>query len=176
MKSFDFSGLISFVASKLIDSSAEAVIAERMEYGALDPASLITSGSELIQQAPRVFPGIEFCPHAEKQIQTLSGSEKYFRWVVASLVKANEEIQVWDSGPFPHERLPGPASGESDSVKKRRDLMEKRRFMTRRGELLTFEHHMKHRGENIRIHYVVDQDRRLMLIGYVGEHLPTALF
>lgn len=138
--------------------------------------SSILNGRELVAQAATAYPAIEICEGAEAQILALTGTERHFKWVLEAFAAGNREMLAWKGGPFPHHKLPGPASGESPSVRNSQRLMSMRSFTNRSAEKLLFEHHMKHRGQNIRMHYRVDSERRLLMIGYVGEHLPTALY
>jgi len=94
---------------------------------------------------------------------------KHFRWVQKAFDEANRAMLAWKGERFQHDSLPGHATRESEPTMKR--FGEERYFRTRSGERVKFEHHMKWKAE--RIHYLVDQDRRLLIIGYVGPHLPT---
>lgn len=138
--------------------------------------SSIQNGRDLIAQASSLFPAIEICEDAEAQILAMTGGEQYFGWVLEGIAAGNREMSTWTGGPFPHRHLPGPASGESTSVKNSQQLVALRFFRTRSGEDLLFEHHMKHLGQNVRMHYRVDPNRRLLMIGYVGKHLPSTLY
>ena len=136
----------------------------------------IQTGEQLMTNAPRAFPHLEFCQSAVDQAVRLRGSERFFRWLVSALMDAEVEAAEWNAGPFPHDRLPGPATGESQTVHEDRALRQMRFFTTKNGRLLMFEHHMKNNAENMRIHYLFEPDRRTLMIGYVGPHLPTARY
>jgi hypothetical protein len=112
----------------------------------------INSGVELWERHEQLFPHLEFCGDAPDQIRSLSGNEAHFRWVVNCLFVAEEECALWQEGEFPHAKLPGPATGESQSVQNDPELRRHRMFRTS-GEVLMFEHHMKNRAENMRVHY-----------------------
>ena len=160
-----------FIARRLVEEYAESVLAERTRDLASLPRFFIRSGRELIDQAPRKFPALEICEKAERQILGLTGNEKFFGWLIDAISTANREMQNWVRGPFPHELLPDSAQTESMTVRKNSKLRDLRRFETRRGEWLLFFPHMKNKAENIRVHYKVDEDRRILMIGYVGPHL-----
>jgi|GEM_PF-1070837 len=133
----------------------------------------IHDGAALWAMAPQLFPRLEFCGDAPGQLQSLTGNERYFQWVINCLFDADLECSRWTVGQFPHSALPGPASGESKPVHDNPDLRRHRMFRTPTGELLMFEHHMKNKAENKRIHYLVDESRRRIIIAYVGDKLPT---
>ncbi|SPF54796.1 hypothetical protein SBA4_6610003 [Candidatus Sulfopaludibacter sp. SbA4] len=179
-----------FIARKLIDAAAKNIVADRGgryvrhpdhmegpgEWILEPPSASIRSGWDLVNRAASLYPAVEICDGAKSQVLAMTGSEGHFGWVLKALAAANREMLAWVGGPFPHSKLPGPATGESYSVMASPQLRRMRCFTTRTGENLLFEHHMKHVGLNIRMHYRVDQDRRRLMIGYVGRHLPTALF
>ena len=120
-----------------------------------------------------LFPRVEFCGDAPGQLQSLTGNERYFQWLINCLFDADRECSRWTAGQFPHSALPGPASGESKPVHDNPELRKHRMFRMLTGELLMFEHHMKNKAENKRIHYLVDESRRRIIIAYVGDKLPT---
>lgn len=136
----------------------------------------IQTGEGLVLNASRVFPHLEFCRSAVEQIVLLRGTERFFRWLVSALMDAEAEAANWNEGPFPHNRLPGPATGESRTVHQDETLRRMRFFMTRDNRLLMFEHHMKNNAENLRVHYLFEPDRKTLMIGYIGQHLPTARY
>ena len=134
----------------------------------------LTIGLELWSGRAALFPNLEFCGDTRRQIEALSGHERHFRWVIEALCKANVERGRWTSGEFPHHLLPGPASGESGPTLKNKEMLKQRMFSTPTGEPELFQFHMKNNSENQRIHYLFNSARQKLLIGYVGDHLPTA--
>jgi hypothetical protein len=136
----------------------------------------IQSGEQLMANAPRAFPHLEFCQSAAEQTVQFRGTERSFKWLVSALMDAEVEAAEWNGGPFPHERLPGPATGESRTVHDDKALRRMRFFTTRDDRSLMFEYHMKNNSENLRVHYLFEPDRGTVMIGYVGPHLPTARY
>ena len=153
----------------------ELALAGRFGPEPEQPMSRMRSPEEIFAEAPALYPEIEICEGAEAQFVAMTGTERYFGWVLEALAACNREVLAWTEGPFPHVKLPGPASGESPAVRNSAQMMRMRYFRCH-GEELLFEYHMKQRGQNIRMHYRVDPDRRLLMVGYVGHHLPTALY
>jgi hypothetical protein len=135
--------------------------------------SMIRSGADLLARANTLFPSIEICGRALRQIEDLTGGEQYFEWVLSCLVAGNRLVSEWSGGEFPHDQLPGDATGESASVWDRKEFINQRYFNTLAEESKLFEYHMKNKSHNIRIHYLPDAARRVLMIGYVGKHLPT---
>lgn len=139
-------------------------------------AAEVQSGADLITRAHELVPHLRFGPTAVSQISELTGAERYFQWLVKSLLLADSEVSGWELGMFPHNRLPGPATGESGPVRNSRRLRDMRNFATDDGRTEFMEHHMKNMAENRRVHYLVEPSRRIMVIGYFGEHLETAQY
>ncbi len=138
--------------------------------------ALLTNGEELWAKSRELFPYLEFCGNAEAQIRALTGNERYYDWVVRCFTLANLQCSRWKAGLFPHLLLPGPATGESNSVHQDPRLRELRVFRMVSGQPRMFEHHMKNNAENKRIHYFADDARRKVCIAYLGDHLPTARY
>jgi len=136
----------------------------------------IQSGADLIARAHELVPNLRFGRSAVPQISALTGTERYFQWLLKSLLLADAEVSGWDGGMFPHNRLPGPATGESGPVRNSARLRDMRNFATDDGRTEFMEYHMKNLSENRRVHYLFEPSRRMMVIGYFGEHLETAQF
>ncbi len=136
----------------------------------------IRTGSDLVAQAPALYPNVELGIEAQKDIASLSGAERHFSWVVECLESANREILAWTNGPFPHNNLPGPATGESESVRRSPARMRMRVFPSATGEPVQFEHHMKDKRNNKRMYYRVDTERKMIVIGILCGHLETAQY
>lgn len=139
-------------------------------------AAEVQSGEDIIARAPELLPHLRFGRSVKQQICELIGTERYFRWLVESLLQAESEVSDWRNGIFPHNRLPGPATGESNSVHNSTRLRNMRIFATDDGRNVFMEYHMKNNAENRRVHYLFEPCRRIMVIGYIGEHLETARY
>jgi hypothetical protein len=72
----------------------------------------------------------------------LTGVDRHFGWVIECFEAANREIGAWTNGRFSHKHLPGPATGESESVRRSTARMRMRLFASPAGEPIQFEHHM----------------------------------
>ncbi|HTD43259.1 MAG TPA: hypothetical protein VK687_03725, partial [Bryobacteraceae bacterium] len=100
---------IEFIARSMIKIVADDIYGERWGREPQE-GSAIRCGRDVIAQADRVYPAIEICKEAERQILATTGNERHFSWVLDALAKANREMLAWTGGPFPHDRLPGPAT------------------------------------------------------------------
>jgi hypothetical protein len=138
--------------------------------------SLVHDGPAIIEQANISYPNIEFGLDARKEILALTGKEHHFNWVLECLESANRVIRAWKVGQFPHHHLPGPATGESGTVRDSKRLMKMRVFSSATGESLQFEYHMKDKSNNKRMYYRVETERQIILIGALCGHLETAKY
>jgi hypothetical protein len=136
----------------------------------------IRTGGDLVARAPALYPNVELGIDVQKEIASLSGAERHFGWVVECLESANREILAWTNGPFRHSNLPGPATGESESVRRSPARMRMRVFPSPTGQPVQFEHHMKDRRNNKRMYYRVDTERKMIVIGMLCGHLETAKY
>jgi hypothetical protein len=162
--------------AELRHASHPSHILDHEEWLERTQRSALRTGADVIAKVPALYPNVELGLEAHKAIAVLSGTEKHFGWVIDCLESANQEILAWTAGPFPHHRLPGPATGESLTVRQSKRLMKMREFPSSTGEPLQFEHHMKARGSNIRMYYRAETDRRVVLIGTLCDHLETAKY
>ncbi len=117
-------------------------------------------------QRESLFPSIEFCESAEKQIKNLGGDGARFRSALRGLQDLQSYCASWDEGPFDIHAF-NSASGESKSTLAM--YSAERTFRCPDGENRLFEWHLK-RGD-IRIHFREILEQRQILIGYVGGHL-----
>ncbi len=168
----DPNGAIEASEAKLVHVSSPEQWTDHAEWVKQKLVSHLGNGTEVLRMAGDIFPRLEFCGSSRKQLQRLTGAERYYTWVIESLFTANLECERWAEEPFPHHLLPGPASGESPTVHQNPDLRKARIFEKLDGTRLMFEFHMKNMAENQRIHYLPDPKRRKLMIAYIGDHLP----
>jgi hypothetical protein len=69
------------------------------------------------------------------------------------------------------------ASGESESVMNSRHLQDQRKFTHPDGTIIQFNYHLRiFCGYSGRLYFAPDCDNACGIIGYIGKHLPTALY
>lgn len=70
------------------------------------------------------------------------------------------------------------SANESDTVEKNPKLRNLRKFKYNGNDVFMFKHirigTSRNPDETIRIHFHIDQDKNIIVIGYCGEHLPTS--
>jgi hypothetical protein len=135
----------------------------------------LNCGADIIACAQKYFPNILFCDAAEKQVRALSGSEEYFEEIIKHLNIFDQE-KASGAQPFRPRGLTY-APGESNSTEDNKKLYKMREFRCPDGMIRYFGAHSKLMSSNKRIHLIADYSDHLgnekVLIGYVGDHLPT---
>lgn len=125
------------------------------------------NGKELWDRRAELFPNLDFCESVETQIAGLSGAEVRFKVTVRGLEALETYCKSWDTPHFDIHRL-GNASGESQSTLNM--YSGERTFLCPDGEKRLFQWHLK-KGAT-RIHFFDCSDKKRILVGYVGNHLP----
>ena len=131
----------------------------------------VRTGPELLQRAGSLFPNLEFCKGARKQIEDSAASSMPLSSIVEHLFELEKLGSAWVQGEFNYHNIHN-ASQESPSTMSR--FGERRRFVCPDGQRRTFEWHLKSLPNPWRIHIWADSRQNKILIGYVGRHLPTA--
>lgn len=133
----------------------------------------VESGAELWERREEIFPRLVFCPNVEAQLRGLSGSEPYFRMFTRHLSVLDKSMRDWVTGPFDPQPLEW--SNESDSVLDG-PLADARTFTCPDGERRVFSLHSKMKGQNKRIHFFPVLEERVVIVGHVGDKLPTSKY
>jgi hypothetical protein len=136
----------------------------------------VTAGGDLADRRESLLPKIRLCTAAEGTLRSLGGSDPCFCWVRRCLFELNDRCVGWADGEFPNHLLRGNPSPESESVRNNEALRNLRIFMCPDGERRFFNWHLKNNGLNYRLHYLPTNNERVILVGYIGPHLPTALY
>lgn len=130
----------------------------------------ITNGELLLEKLPALFPHLNCGSEAARQISALSGGEQFFHEVIRHLSVLNTTMESWTGGAFNPQGLTW--STESESTLNH--FSECRQFKCTDGQVRLFSQHTKMLSANQRIHYYPLIDEKIVHIGYVGKHLPTA--
>jgi hypothetical protein len=135
-----------------------------------------TDGRHLVDHRPSLLPHLRFCGEVDAALSGLGENADRLRWVRARLFDLNDTCISWTQGEFPHHRLAGRPSLESQSVYENEYLRRLRLFRCDDGQVRYFEWHLKNNFLNIRLHYFPKTDERIVLVGYIGRHLPTSKY
>ncbi|MBK6465354.1 MAG: hypothetical protein IPF92_30770 [Myxococcales bacterium] len=131
----------------------------------------VKSGEELWARREELFPRLDFCDRVEKQLAALSGREACFAQIVRHLHVLSRTALDWQEGEFDP---PLDWSGERALTMK--TYAAQRTFTCPDGAQRVFEPHSKLHVWNKRIHFFPMRDTRRVLVGHVGDHLPTTNF
>lgn len=126
------------------------------------------NGQDVLEQRANALSSLEFCTDAERTIASLSGSEPVFAHVIHHLYLLNLTTATWTSGRFA-DALGVRCSEESNPTLQKYG----RKFTCPDGTVRDFSWHTKIGPLSWRIHFIHDSQRKRVLIGYVGGHLPT---
>ncbi|MBF0590741.1 MAG: hypothetical protein HQL02_01505 [Nitrospirae bacterium] len=135
------------------------------------------SWKDFWSQRALLFPELVFCEDVESQLRDVNFNAHY-SLISRHLQCMNDYIKNVRTGNIhtpDFEKMGIEATPESGQTLDRKKYCDVRRFKCPDGVERTFSWHSKQRGQNIRIHfYPTDVETKDFIIGYVGEHLPTA--
>jgi hypothetical protein len=131
----------------------------------------VADGKDCCSRLAQLFPRVNLCDHARKQLSALGKGEELFQAAYAGLEALSRYASIWNQGGFQEDSL-APCSVESNSTLEQ--FGDERTFLCPDGQRRTFSWHLK-RGR-WRIHFIPNDESRTILVGYLGKHLPTATF
>ena len=134
------------------------------------------SGRDIVEHKGMLLPKLRFCGNVEETLIGMGPNDPGFAWVRRSLLELNDHCRTWVEGEFRHSMLRGSPAPESQSVDDNDDLRRLRLFACADGKERYFRWHMKNKSLNLRLHYFPKNDEHIVLIGYIGPHLPTARY
>ena len=131
----------------------------------------VVDGKDCCDRLAELFPQVNLCSNAVRQLSCLGKGEDLFQTAYAALEDLSRYASGWKQGGFRNENL-APCSEESNSTLEQ--FGDERKFGCPDGKPRTFSWHLK-RGR-WRIHFIPDDGNRTLLVGYLGKHLRTARF
>ena len=129
-------------------------------------------GRALWDQKDDLFSNIQFCDSVKTQLQSLLTGNSMLEHVKDRLHKLQQYAESWTEGSFDSKKLNCSASPESEATLQQ--YSKERIFICPDGQKRIFSWHVR-LPLGWRIHFYPEQPRKI-LIGYIGEHLPTAKF
>jgi hypothetical protein len=130
----------------------------------------VRSGSDVISDADGLFQHLRFCTVAERQLESLRGTEPEFVSIVRHLVALSQTAEAWKAGLF-SAGYPFPCSPDSEATLAM--YGEQRRFSCPDGNVRQFSWHSKVNVGARRIYFYPQQPGAPVLIGYIGAHLDV---
>ena len=132
---------------------------------------LISNGSILWEHREELFPRLQFCADVEAQLLGIARGNVVLRQILSKLSLLEQHCKGWDDGPFEPQKLASKATPESQATLNQ--YGNERTFLCPDGQLLTFSWHVRLTPHAWRIHFFPLEERRQLIIGYIGPHLPT---
>lgn len=133
----------------------------------------INNGRDLIKNAKEMLPYLSFSQKAIDQVRGFWGSEQFFHEALHHLFILNRTMREWTEGTFtPNLDF----STESPSTMKNRAYTRQRFFMCDDQIERQFRLHTKIKSANKRIYFFPIPEKKVVHIGYIGDHLPTTKF
>ena len=133
----------------------------------------IESVNDFLAKRGDVFPCLRFSPAVENQIRQLD--RETLKRAVTKLKVMDETVRQWKASGKPQPDYLFGFNPESKSTMARQELARAREFPMPEGGLAVFEWHT-HISMRHRIHFLVDFPHQSIIVGYIGNHLPTVLY
>ncbi len=143
-------------------------IENRLRTGVID-------GLELWKRKEQLLPHLEFCDNVRKQLENIRKGQLELQPVLKALFELDKCSQNWITGGFTVENSTLEESGESETTVQNPKYRQARIFLCPDREERLFARHVKLRFCNWRIHFCPKEPGKV-IIGYIGEHLPTSKF
>jgi hypothetical protein len=137
---------------------------------------MVEDGADLVRQRETLVPYIRFCLQAERALLKIREGDVYLPWVKRCVFELNDVCMNWTEGEFPHSSLRSSPHPESKTVDASYELKRYRMITCPDGKARYFTWHLRNVGFNLRLHYFPKADEHVVLIGYIGPHLPTAQY
>lgn len=134
----------------------------------------VESGADLGICCETLYPHLQFCASAIAQMQALPRGDIHLRQIMRHLCEMNKYCETWQAGSFSAQDIPCKISVESEiSLKTYKD---QHTFLCPDGERKVFSWHCRVTPESWRIYFCPLEQSRIIIIGYIGKHLPTVKF
>jgi len=155
-------------------SSSEHVL-EHADWISKRIKTEIRGGSDLWDHREELFANLQFCESVEEQLKTLRVGNLLLHLVERKLFELEDFCGQWQSRGdiFDLQRVPGKGGPESQTTLDK--YGQHRTFRCPDGEYRVFSFHVRITGD-WRLQYIPIEEKRQILIGYIGRHLPTVKF
>lgn len=135
--------------------------------------SEVFQGKELWQQRGSLFRSLEFCAGVEDSIVGLGSSDELFLQIRKKLFQLEMFCQEWTEGPFDETRIPFKVTPESKPTLDTKKYRAMRTILCPDGTRRVFSWHGRLTPGNWRIFLFPLESTRRLIVGYIGEKLPT---
>lgn len=135
----------------------------------------IQTGDDVWTKRSLFHPALEFCAGVEQQLHHHNPQREHIKAIRLRLYYLQQYCQQWISGRFDYKKLAGNASPESEATLENKEYKQKRTFLCPDGQERLFRWHLK-MHDGWRLHFYPDEERRKIIVGYIGPHLPTVKY
>ncbi len=134
----------------------------------------ITNASDFRREKAALFPNLQFSPDVDAQVDKLD--TRYLLNALAKLAKMNETVTLWRArGSYEPPEYRFSWRPESHSTMSNPTYRQARTFRIPEGGDGIFESHLDF-SDRHRIHFLEDRAALTIIIGYIGDHLPTTKY
>jgi hypothetical protein len=134
----------------------------------------IRSGSDIWDRRGELFPHLQFCASVGEQLAAVLSGDLKLGQIMKKLHLLEVFCQDWSTGAFNDATIPCKVTPESPETLAR--YGQKRTFRCPDGRDVVFNWHVRLTPEAWRIHFDPMEGEKLLIIGYIGPHLPTVKF
>lgn len=131
----------------------------------------IESGTDLCAHSAVLYPNLRFCLSAFAQLQALPSGEIHLQQIRKHLLDLDTYCEKWHEASFSLQGVAGRITPESDATL--RTYKKEHTFLCPDGQQRVFSWHCRVTPEPWRIYFFPLPQERLIIIGHVGNHLPT---
>ena len=134
----------------------------------------VRKGSDIWDHRNELYPRLQFCESVGEQLKDVLSGDSKLRPIMKKLSEFEDFCKNWNSGPFDNEVIPGKVTPESPETLEKYGNV--RTFRCPDGQYMVFSWHARITPGEWRIHFHPVEDKRQLIIGYIGHHLPTVRF
>ena len=137
----------------------------------VEALSSISDGAALWEHREKFFPNLLFCVEVEDHLQQILRGSPMLKRVIRHLSELERYCKNWNTGGFDKTQLNCTVSRETKRTLQ--EYKDERTFHSPDNEEVIFNWHVKFHW---RIYFEPLEDKKQMLVGYIGLHLHTAKY
>jgi hypothetical protein len=134
----------------------------------------ILDGNDIWVRREALFPNLRFCETVQKQLQGVLRGDLLLQPIMKKLFDLNTFCENWHGGFFDCHKIPGYITPESDATLKK--YAEEHTFMCPDGTNRLFSWHARLTPSAWRIYFYINEEKKSLIVGYIGHKLPNVLY
>jgi hypothetical protein len=135
--------------------------------------SFVQTGTELWNRRAELFPHLEFCDRVFRQVRSLRKGDESLTQIIGRLFELEYYCAGWTTRGFDADALPSKITPESEPTLQ--SYAAEHTFYGPDGIGRLFCWHARFTPGAGRIYFFPEEERRVIIVGHIGEHLPTVL-